>query len=1109
MTATPRGREGLASYDANAAAVSALKLGFGSFAESEDADVPKDIHAAASVQASHKRGRRGGSREELDEQVEEAQRLFESESEASSGSRGVGPHGREAKRRRATQAAPLEPSTFSVDTVGLPGLKDRFGRLKYGFFPVTDRLPGEGGLRTLATESLRQTKDIPPERRRLQSCLSDSAAAPASPPPSRKQRYFKKLADREVTSVPMADQLPWRWRALASDAGRCGEDDHTVAKSDTACLPEVIHLASHAVEGSEQSWGSACRSARQEALHSRCRRTPSDVEAWREFAEFQWSYLYAGMIARPAQVREKQRSILDMALLHNPNDKRLQLALALAENPEDSGKATVATGGSPGLDPSALLATRKQRLEACDVAEAAEDLVWDYLEAAALPANLCKETSAESASGASMGTIRTAVRQTLAALALRKGNAGHDGKAIIAWERAELAAISFLALMEASRGGLDAALALLQANASINLFFPSQEVFDPEAFGQPWRHGCRLGERGALVLLKNMRFMQAAASGVPVADLPGALADLNEFLDKLPPSPASGTPEQSSITKDRVARLLQAEGGPMRQWVARELAGALREEEAKVPDFSDLRPFLVRLRTDVARREAFMRLLDLLGAPTLCRHASCSRYRNAFADVFLPDVEGNRFMSHRFRLPDQYGKLGRAALQGLLVWPGDVVLLETLLEVLWQVDKSGSGKAPRRVLKASEDPRLYFMHARALFLRDAKDAARAVFLKLAVRGDLRIIMGWWQLELLVERQERGIAHADPSGMGARSIRILRAAALHDFKAEDMLSPEPLASGSGIVCLQAALRMRQQLAVPHSSTDATGCRALISSRQACVLATCVLEARRSPQQALESFLKELPAEAPLQLQQPSSTVLPLSSTKAGAEEARSWASAARLFIEFLMGCPTASPALLKAAIHAALHKLGESLWLYKALAAVHVRARTLATFHKELSRVSGFYRPPSLQKRRRHASLSFLRTILGAEMAVASATSFERCLALCERAHGILGLSPFTSAAVWQLQQTLLLTRDTASRDVSRDVVDNHLQAEREQRWRLAVRAVHRHPLAKSLWLLQLAAWEARADGTGKPPDEEELVDLLGTLEARKITLSSDPLEAIA
>merc|ERR1712107_87844 len=130
-----------------------------------------------------------------------------------------------------------------------------------------------------------------------------------------------------------------------------------------------------------------------------------------------------------------------------------------------------------------------------------------------------------------------------------------------------------------------------------------------------------------------------------------------------------------------------------------------------------------------------------------------------------------------------------------------------------------------------------------------------------------------------------------------------------------------------------------------------------------------------------------------------------------------------------------------------------------------------------------------------------------ELACGPDCRHERLVALCERAARIAGTSPFAGSAVWSLYHAALLLRAQATKRDTGVLNASVLVADREARWRVAVRGVQRYPLAKSLWVLQLAAWEARGVGTGRTPDEDEALNLVEAIEARGISLHADPLGA--
>eukprot|EP00913_Durusdinium_trenchii_P004092 g3791.t1 len=345
------------------------------------------------------------------------------------------------------------------------------------------------------------------------------------------------------------------------------------------------------------------------------------------------------------QVREKQRAVLEAALAKQsgPPDVRLIRALATAEG-----------DGTANMPP------------------------------------------------APVQSFRRAVTETLAFLAVRKVAAGHDGQAIAALERAELACISCLAFAEAASGRSTKALELLRGLATLNAFLHEG---DPAFFASVWKARCRLGARGALRALQQLGAVQGQ-------QLPEALQPLAQTLDAL------------------------------------EVGENCQQE---------LQPFLVSFRTEEARKESVLRFLDFLGAPTLCRHPRSSKYRQSFIEAFAPlslrshemlgcapcnllslhvvvidhDWPRRKMVSRplRSQVPP-HGMLPACsnrevmkthiALQSLAVWPRETLLHEVLVESLRQLSaKEALGeqaaKLPRRVLRASEDPRLYFVYAHGLW----------------------------------------------------------------------------------------------------------------------------------------------------------------------------------------------------------------------------------------------------------------------------------------------------------------------------------------------------------------------------------------------------------
>ncbi|CAJ1345881.1 unnamed protein product [Effrenium voratum] len=403
-------------------------------------------------------------------------------------------------------------------------------------------------------------------------------------------------------------------------------------------------------------------------------------------------------------------------------------ALAAAEpwKPEEGD-------GAANMPVQELLAVRRQRLLQCSHAEVAEELVWGFLEVCLLGgaghkdgsllegAPLLRGLPAPEAEPTPLESFRRAVLETLAFLAVRKVAAGHDGQAIAALERAELACISCMAFAEAAAGRSTKAFELVRGVATLSVFFPNGPG-DVSLFASVWKSRCRLGCRGALRALQGLQLCGA--------ELAEALAPLAQQLD------ASEEPLEPPPEKPRhghLCALLRPGGGRLRNWCADELQRAMSLGGLPEPEitFEELEPFLVAFRTEETRKEAALRCLDLLGAPTLGRHAQSSRYRQAFMEAFAPlslhmrleDDDQNRVPPHGTlpALPHRETTISHCALQCLAIWPRESLLQEVLVRSLRKLsaDPMESRKLPRRVLRASEDPRLYLSYAEGLWASGA------------------------------------------------------------------------------------------------------------------------------------------------------------------------------------------------------------------------------------------------------------------------------------------------------------------------------------------------------------------------------------------------------
>ncbi|CAE8725421.1 unnamed protein product [Polarella glacialis] len=1048
-----------------------------------------------------------------------------------------------------------EPAPCYRDSVGVAGLRDGHGCLKLEAFPVE---PFPVAL-TSVLGAARAWADRQRRRRAWLIRCGASEATRGHSPPGR--RYFRQRGARANarSGVVIEQEASWEVAVTAASAvaaqtapGRCNP-----ARPGELGPPDYLSLSTVASEIGAPSWGSSCREARCQALRFRCQQAPTDVTAWLDFAEFQWSQEGEGLGAPTKQVREKQIAVLEAALQKQVGvpDLRLLRALELAEA-DPAAECSV----------SSLRESRRARLLGCGYAELSEELVWSFMEACILGEEEGKDSQRDGpvpegapppeTSPAPVEVVRRTAADVLGLLAARKALAGHDGKAVAALERAELASISCVAFAEAASGHGLKALELLRAVATLAVFFPASanssdgSDLNQERLQHLWTAGCRLGSPGALKALQGLQMVQTA--------VPPALAPLSDFLDArgAEKSPAEGSADvggAGNLRSGDLAALLRAGPGPMRSWCAAELrrscasGGASGERAEAEPSFEELQPFIRGFRTDGARKEAVLRFVDALGAPTLARHPPASRYRRAFAETFAPlelrlppSHEGQRGGSSSSTAPaqipssslppceDRSGLLARSAMQSLSVWPKEASLHETLLESLLQMGAGTPGeskKLPRRALKASEDPRLYFAYAHGLWSRGDRDEARGIFLKLCAGAgdgncDARVAMAWWFLEMRAEPASQTSA----TGMPPRAFRVVLALALSRFDAE-VLNAEPLSARElGMLRLQALKRLEQELP-SHSRSDAAGCRLLPSSYQAIVLALCALSALGSLRKSLDLFLREVPrvadgasADRLSFAPAPAPAGASAAAVREAAEEERCWAVAAGMLVQFLLGFPQAGQGLLLEAVRVGLRLSPGSPWMLRALVAVHLERGTVAALRRDLDSALALHRPLSLAVDGTRGSalgpLGALKVALEAELACGPRCSPARLAALCERAtQGAVGASPFAGGALWSIYGAALLLREpggslkaTKSRFDS-EKVEAWRGADREQLWRTAVRAVRHHPLWKSLRLLQLAAWEIRSGDS--PGDEEELVDLVEAIEAKEILMHGDPLEAIA
>lgn len=528
--------------------------------------------------------------------------------------------------------------------------------------------------------------------------------------------------------------------------------------------------------------------------------------------------------------------------------------------------------------------------------------------------------------------------------------------------------------------------------------------------------------------------------------------------------------------------------------------------------FEELQPFLLSFRTEEARKESVLRFLDLLGAPTLCRHAPASRYRQSFMEAFAP--LSLRF-SEETRIPP-YGMLPacshreamktHTALQSLALWPRDALLHEVLVESLRKLSSheafnGQAAKLPRRVLRASEDPRLYFIYAHGLWQSGAssREETRLVLLKLcAGAADARIAMAWWYLELTAADADAGQLS---SCNVARAQRLVLALAFGCFD-EGVLSDTPLNSReTGLSRLQALTRLQQRL--PGSCQTDGSSRFLLSSYQALVLAMCALHAQTSARKALDFFLKEVPpadvVSRTMAMSKDSGPLRPTAASRATLTESTGWARAAEQMLVMLTMAQAPVKIRLEA-IRLCLRLEPGSPFALRHLTKLRLRQGLVNTLRRELDEVLGLHRPTPLGASGAQWLESF-RACLHTELLLdaprsghsSSNASSQRRSALCERA--MLLASPAATGNLWCLYGLMLLVK------LQRD------GRGAAELWRAGVRATSRVPLQKVGWLLNLAACEARAI-PGEAP-EEEVIDLVEAVESKGIFLHSDPLEAIA
>eukprot|EP00971_Amphidinium_carterae_P129405 2563130-Amphidinium_carterae.2 len=209
-----------------------------------------------------------------------------------------------------------------------------------------------------------------------------------------------------------------------------------------------------------------------------------------------------------------------------------------------------------------------------------------------------------------------------------------------------------------------------------------------------------------------------------------------------------------------------------------------------------------------------------------------------------------------------------------------------------------------------------------------------------------------------------------------------------------------------------------------------------------------------------------------------------------------------------GC---EPRLLREAVFFGLRWNPSHAWLLMVLGELHCRRGTSSLMRRDLDRALRLHQPPALRHSQTEAPVSAaaLRVALRAEV-ISRSPSMIRVVQICEKWHKAHGSSnPMVGSVGWVFHQTALMLQACIGESGGK------LRFNGEERWRVAVRAAQVRPSIRILWLLHLAAFEARKDvGIASDnieeagEDEEELLDLVSTMEARRIALPRDPLEAV-
>jgi len=992
-------------------------------------------------------------------------------------------------KRTASQAGiqPEEAALFISDACGRPHILDKYGQIREGCFRGT-------GTRSCKGVGFPKEVDIqfPPRKSRRKDELAVG------------RRYFRPT--KPLRSSTDAEELLFELDVTAelSAASEPKNATDSTSKEDDLFMPLCV------------SYVPPLQPKRREELEAKLKLTPTDIDAWLELTELQWYAHHGAGVAHELtakDVRQRQRQVLTEALQASPGSPPLLRALVCAE-----GDAAAA------LDIQSLVDARKSRLLRCAESEAAEELVWAYLDAAA------RNQGVEG--GGAVSAIEKAAMESLDILATRKLLAPHDGRACAALERAQLAVISFVAFAWATSGHHARACKLLRANATLAVC-PDATA---ETLRGPWVHGCRLGHPNFLHALQSIigadpeRQWGNVPAELRELLLLAAAVDQSEGMDQKLMSTPVASLDLPMLLGAEAQR--QGESARMRKWVADELREGMEDdfETSVESEFDDLVPFLVQFRLSPSRHEVVLRLLDLLGVWTLQRHPMQSRYRCAFEELSLaltlgPPEGGDGLMRRlgdvtlagfRKGWPVQHACAGllrkresdmmRVLAQALLVWPKDKQMLMVFMDGLGLLQAKMFQGMCRGILQATEDPHLFFSYARSLWFRGEPKAARQVFLRLcSATGevDVRMCMAWWHLEH--REVVRGLGKQGHNGRW-RLLRLLLAAVSGSFEASSM-SDDELPGGGELSCLQASVRLLKSLAT-RSSADGIPHLGSLPTFHASLLAACALKLPfASARTVFDIFRAELLKAESMQAfdaKMKGHSTVKLEDT----QHTHAFASAVMVEMMAASGC---EPRLLREAVWFGLRWSPSHPWLLMILGELHCRRGTASQMRKDLDRALRLHHPPAL--RGSHvgapASAAALRVALRAEV-VSPSPSIARIVQVCEKWHHAHGsFNPMVGSVSWVFHQTALMLQTSIAERDGRP----HFNG--EERWRVAVRAAQARPSIRLLWLLHLAAFEARknvgsATDTAQEAgeDEEELLDLVSAMEARRIALPRDPLEAV-